>query len=330
MNIKVKVNLPKDIYTIICNDMDSFEFKKENGTINKNKFINQLLENYYEDFLLQEEELEKRIRIILKDNATNNIDNLISLINTSEIKKNDQNYDCSLQFIISKSNEKIYQIIEKYYLRERSISQYFREMLISYCSYSQWQRERFLFKKNAQLISTAIKEKKKIIISGIKGETLIIEPYKIKTTKEELYNYIIGYINTKKGNRMLISRKLYKIVDIHLTNESFSFSKIEINNLEATIEHGAQFPINEESLTILELTPEGEKNYQNFYLNRPSYYKKENNIYYFTCSYNQIEFYFFRFGKQVKIISPAHLQRKFKRKYYEAFTKYRKNPIKNN
>ncbi len=329
MYIKVKVNLPKEIYTTICNDMDSFEFKKENGSINKNKFINQLLENYYEEFLLQEEELEKRIRSILKVNKNSNVDNLISLINTSEIKKSEQNYDYSIQFLISKSNEKIYQIIEKYYLRERSISQYFREMLISYCSHSQWQRERYLFKKNAELILTAIKEKKKIIFSGIKGETIIIDPYKLKTTKEELYNYLIGYVDTKKGGRMLISRKLYKITEIHMTNEPFSFTDKELNHLDDTIEHGAQFPINEDSLTILELTSEGEKNYHNFYLNRPSYFKKEGNMYYFNCSYNQIEFYFFRFGEQVKIISPSHLQRKFKRKYYAALNNYKKSAIKN-
>lgn len=329
MYIKVKVNLPKEIYTTICNDMDSFEFKKENGSINKNKFINQLLESYYEEFLLQEEELEKRIRSILKVNKNSSVDNLISLINTSEIKKSEQNYDYSIQFLISKNNEKIYQIIEKYYLRERSISQYFREMLISYCSHSQWQRERYLFKKNSELILTAIKEKKKIIFSGIKGETIIIDPYKLITTKEELYNYLIGYVDTKKSGRMLISRKLYKITEIHLTNETFTFTDKELNHLDNTLEHGAQFPINEDSLSILELTPEGEKNYHNFYLNRPSYFKKEGNKYYFNCSYNQIEFYFFRFGEQVKIISPSHLQRKFKRKYYAALNNYKKNPIKN-
>ena len=39
----------------------------------------------------------------------------------------------------------------------------------------------------------------------------------------------------------------------------------------------------------------------------------------------QIELYFFRFGSDVKIISPLHLQRKFKSKYYEALQTYKVN-----
>jgi len=219
MSIKVKVNLPQEIFTIICNDMDSFGFKKEDGTINKNKFINHLLENYYEEFLLQEEQIEKKIRSILKETRKNHIDNLVSLINMSEFNKDDRYYDRSLQFIISKSNEKIYQIIEKFYLRDRTISQYFRELLISYCSHSQWQRERYLFKSIVNTITTAIKEKRQIIFSCAKGETYCIEPYELKTTKEELYNYLIGVIHTKKGGRHIATRKLYKIIEVHLTNE---------------------------------------------------------------------------------------------------------------
>ena len=54
------------------------------------------------------------------------------------------------------------------------------------------------------------------------------------------------------------------------------------------------------------------------------YYKKEGNKYYFDCSYAQLEFYFFKFGKDVQIISPLNLRNRFSKKYHQALDNYRK------
>ena len=55
---------------------------------------------------------------------------------------------------------------------------------------------------------------------------------------------------------------------------------------------------------------------------RPSYIEKNDNIYKFDCTLTQAEFYFFKFGKEVKIINPPSLAEKFKAMYHEADLNY--------
>ena len=130
MSIKIKVNLPFDIHRVLENDMKSFEFIKEDGNINKNKFINHLLKNYYKTFSFQEEGLVKKINNTIKSDSNDIAYQILSLIKKEEYEEKYYN-DYNFQFIINKENEKIFSLIEDRYLMNRSISQYFREMFIS-------------------------------------------------------------------------------------------------------------------------------------------------------------------------------------------------------
>lgn len=47
------------------------------------------------------------------------------------------------------------------------------------------------------------------------------------------------------------------------------------------------------------------------------------NIYVFDCSFQQVEYYFFKFGKEAEVISPVELRDKFKNDYIEACEIYR-------
>ena len=328
MSIKIKTNIPFDINRCIENDMKSFGFVKKDGNINKNKFINHLLKNYYLTFSTKENKLTKKINQFLANKNINKINEetiskVISLI--KEPYYNDKyNYDNSIQFIINKENEAIFNSIEKYYLKNRSLSEYFREILISYASNRQDHRELLLFPELINKLEHAINNKKRVILIFENNSSILLDPFSIEQTKEELYNYLLGIQITKSGNREIISSKLYKVKEVIITEENIEITNNEKELLAKTIEHGAQFPISEYIVTKLELTKRGEKLYDASYLNRPKYFKKENNVYYFDCSTSQIDFYFFKFGEDVKILSPENLKNRFSKKYYLALTRYKK------
>ncbi len=328
MATKIKVNIPFDVNRALENDMKSFEFIKKDGNINKNKFVNHLLKNYYLIFSSEEDKLINRVENHLLSNYSIKLDkqiahNVVSLVRQPIYEEKYYN-DYSIQFILTKENEKIFKVIEKYYLKDRSISQYFREMFISYTSHKQDYREKLLFPDLVDTIESAIDDHKRIIINTNDGLSSLIEPFALDQTKEELYNYLIGVCIENSGKRRIISRKLYKIDNIVITNDDFSLTDNERYLLTKTMEHGSQFPINDQLNAIIELTPKGEKSYNDFYLNRPTYYKKEGNRYYFDCSFSQLEFYFYRFGSDVKVIAPISLKNKFSKKYYEALNNYRR------
>ena len=103
MSIKVKVNLPFDVHRALENDMKSFEFVKEDGNINKNKFINHLLKNYYKTFSFQEEGLVKKINATIKSDNNDIAYQILSLIKKEEYEEKYYN-DYNIQFIINKEN----------------------------------------------------------------------------------------------------------------------------------------------------------------------------------------------------------------------------------
>ncbi len=321
MPIKIKVNLPYDIYRCLLNDMDSFGFKKTNGSINKNAFINVLFQNFFQEFSEYEKQIEKKVSTILQKEEKNITYNLISLINESN------NNSDSIQFILSKANEDNFCIVEKYYLKNRSISKYFRDMFIFYASRSQNKRELILFKDQANIINNAIQNHKKIIIINKKGRTENLDPYALTSTKEELYNYLVAILSKKI--RKVITYKLYKIEKIIILDEDAKFSNEEVCFLKKTIHYGAQFPVNEDVITKISFTTRGLNLLDEIYLNKPTPIKIENNIYYYDCALNQIEFYFLKFGEHIKILEPEFLQKRFCHRYASALKQYKKEKITN-
>ena len=94
---------------------------------------------------------------------------------------------------------------------------------------------------------------------------------------------------------------------------------------------GVQFLIGEEKDIIVKMNDSGKEKYNRLRHLRPKYIEiKENDEdndeyrheYKFNCTEAQAEFYFLKFGKDAKIISPESLRDKFKKSYKEAFELY--------
>lgn len=324
---KIKINLTDKALTDLTNDMVLFEYFKKDGEINKNGFLNTLLKNYFSIYDNKaSEEIERYTNIVKKhifqEKSSNElINDLISSSTFFSFNKQDM-LDSSISFKLINSNYNIFKIIESKYLNYQSISSFFRNMIDSYLSLPKYKREQIIYLQTYELINDAIEDGRKIKIFLKSGDELEIYPYSIASSKEEIYNYLIGMVDRKDDKKQVSSVHLSRIDSIYLLKEKFNFGKDAKAKLNEVIKNGAQFPYTNACMATIKLTKAGQKLYKKKYLNRPTATSIEDDIYTFNCSFDQLIIYFFGFGKDANVLSPSYLKNKLKEKYYEAYNSY--------
>lgn len=323
---KIKINLTTKALNDLTNDMITFEYYKKDGKINKNGFMNTLLKNYFSIYDTQASiQIEKYTKIvknhIFQENKANELINeLITSSQFFSFNKQDS-LESSISFKLINSNCNIFKIIESKYLNYQSISSFFRNMIDSYLTLPKYKREQIIYLSTYELLLDAIHDKRKIKLFLSGGESRDVMPYSVSTSKEEIYNYLISISEGKEKNH-ISSIHLSRIESIYLLKEKYTLTKEEKEKLEKVIKNGAQFPYTNPCLAQIKLTPIGLKLYKKKYLNRPTPYKIEDDIYYFNCSFDQLVIYFFGFGKDALILSPTYLKNTLKEKYLEAYNSY--------
>lgn len=322
---KIKINLDGLTLNKLNDDMLIFGFYKNNGTINKNKFLNILMKNYFPIYdKLATSYIDKYTKImnshVIDSKLCNEIINSLIASNKLFSYNKEEKLSSSINFKPANSNIHILNIISSKYLNFQSLSSFFRNLIERYLSLPQYKREQIIYSDTYELINEAISNKRKIIVC-FNGKKKEIIPYKLVNNKEEIYNYLIGLASNDKSGAIL-SLHLYKIDYVYIKPEKFIIDDLDQEKLEKVIYHSPQFPFYFEEKCSIRLTPDGIKLYNKKYLNRPTPYKIENDTYYFDCSFMQILIYFFSFGKDAKILEPEQLRNKFKDKYLEALTNY--------
>ena len=320
---KIKVNLSYLTYSTIINDAEAFQIYKSNGEINKNEIFNRIVANLSDDEFNKKIEKKNKYRNLLSNyiNTEKDINDLIEQIeliqDSNKIKRNDV-YDQVVMIRPTKVYEDIFNKILYNYLDNSSISSYFRNLFDYYASLYQEERERIVFKSSLDKLNEAIEKKVSIKINVLKNVTNF-NVYKVVTSKEKLFNYVLGVIETEKDKRRTVSIHLNKLDSVILTNKLSSFTKNEINMLNHMIEQGPQYIAGEYLECKVKLTLFGLRKYRTIFLNRPICYKKEGNIYYFYSSRTQLFQYFSRFGKDAYIIKPNILKKDLEKFYKEGY-----------
>ena len=205
---------------------------------------------------------------------------------------NDKTIETSISFKLINSNYSIFRVIENKYLAYQSISSFFRNLIQSYLSLPKYKREQIIYLPTYELLMDAINDKRKIKVYLKNDNEREIFPYKITTNKEEIYNYLLG-LSYAKQKYTVNSIHLSRIEYVYLLKEKYDLDKENRDKLEKVIENGAQFPYTNPCQAQIRLTKTGQKLYKKKYLNRPTPFKIEDDIYYFNCSYDQLVLYFF-------------------------------------
>ena len=242
---KIKVNLSYLTYSTIINDAEAFLIYKANGEINKNEIFNRIVANLAtEEFNNKIAKKNKYKELLSKyvddSNKLNTIIDNIELIEANNKVKRSEVYDQIVMIRPTKMYEDIFNKIIYNYLDNLSISAYFRNLFDYYASLNQDEREKVIFKNQLDSINEAIK-------NGITIKTKMINNivdfhvYKVVTTKEKMFNYVLGVIQTANDRRKTISIHLNKIDTVVLSNKLINLYKNEINMLDHMIERGAQY-----------------------------------------------------------------------------------------
>lgn len=326
MEEKIKVNIQKSVFEILNKDMELFGFYKKNGSLNQNLFFTTLISNYYTDYndkknhtfnlisdhLIKSKKITDKSVYFLALEITDKIDDYI-------LDLTNERFDKSIAIKPTKNTIKVFNYINDYLVPNTGISSFYRSLFTSYSKLPQNEREKIIFKNVFELISKAIKENKKIFFTLIKNNE--VSPYKLSSSKEELFNYLLAVNNNK-----IFTYRLSKIKDITILNQQATISEKQKSLLDKMIELGPQYPIYEEDLDeiIVKLTTKGIELYKSIYLHRPKISKIENDLYYFNCSYQQIMQYFSRFGKHAIIISPKSLRDNIYKYYSDGYYAYKK------
>lgn len=327
MKEKTKISIPKTTYEILIKDCENFGFYKTDGELNKNLFLNTLIINYYEVFSADEEKLHDELQKAIKDITPKKKDELYEKLIKIIAKRDNQKHIDDNSIIISfkptKHTEDIINYIESVLIKNEAISSYYRRLFNSYIHHPLNEREKIIFKKNYNLLLKSIAKDTQVYISLSNNEIIkAASIYSIASSKDELFNYVL----LERDNNVSQTLRLSKIKSVALLSKKRELSQEVISCFDKQIKYGVQYPINayEQEMILVKLTKHGQKLFKRIYLYRPIYDFVENNIYYFSCSYDQVLQYFQRFGRHAIILSPKSLAIEMRDYYHTSYETYRK------
>ena len=131
-------------------DAEQFEFYKKDGTVNLNAFVKTLIVNYFEEFQSSNRILRNEIKEIIETKTHiegGYIEDIIdSILEVKTINNQDAaGNDVGITITVSGESQNIIDLITENLLRNIGLSEYIRNMLISYLDLPRNEREKRIF-----------------------------------------------------------------------------------------------------------------------------------------------------------------------------------------
>ena len=225
MTEKYKIYLSEDTKTRLATDAELFEFTRENGTVNLNGFLKELIVNYFDQYRNDNEKLLNNVLgelTSVKDLKPKAASTLADKIIKTYINNKDtaSGKGAVITLTVSGESYEIIKIIENNLLKDNSLSGYIKEMFLSYLSIPRSKREEIIFKDTYETINKAISENRLLSFSS-KGHDhkAIVEPYMIATSKEEQFSYLLCHDQRQKKNR---SFRISRLSNVFITSHTFT------------------------------------------------------------------------------------------------------------
>lgn len=345
---RVHLNLSEFAYDII--EQDSFSF----GVDCISTFVNIIFSNYYKfadasisskieyekeklsDFLGSIENGKKSE--CKSDNLKEKIIEIFQAYRVETIQEKNKKYDKGHQKKIWLNKHNSYTLYmsddDKYYSDRPSL--YIKALLEEYARKPYVEREKIFFSDYIRIIEETLKNTNDVNLVAVvtdKNKRYYIYPYAVMTDPLYTANYLVGYSKIHDSKKIPCSLRIsaIKSLDI-LPNHRGNLTDEEKETLRKKIAvRGVQFLIGAEKDIIVKMNDNGKEKYNRLHHLRPKYIETEDSDdngdeyrykYRFNCTEAQAKFYFLKFGKDVKIISPESLREEFKKSYKEAFELY--------
>ena len=324
MTEKYKIYLSEDTKTRLINDAELFEFFRNDGTVNLNGFLKELIVNYFDQYRNDNDELLANVleeltsvKSLKAKDASILADKIIrTYINNKEPATGKSKV---ITLTVSGPSYSIIKIIENNLLKDNSMSGYMKDMFLSYLSIPRNKREEIIFKPTYEAINKAIAESRMLTFSS--GSTKLkpaVEPYLIATSKEEQFSYLLCHSTQYNRDHTF---RVSRLRDVFITSETFTVDKEikeRLSQKALRSPHSAAPDIH----ATVRMTERGKQMYKMIVKNRPQVTSIEGDKYIFDWPAQQLEDYFRRFGKEAVVVSPKSLKNQLRRYYEEALGAY--------
>jgi hypothetical protein len=324
MTEKYKIYLSEDTKTRLANDAELFEFTRDNGTVNLNGFLKELIVNYFEQYRSDNDELlgnlvnELSSVKALRSKEASDLANRI--INTYINNKEPQTGKSTVITLTAGGmSYEIIRIIENNLLKDNSLSGYMKDMFLSYLSIPRSKREEIIFKDTYEAINRAINENRLLSFNsrGFERKT-VVEPYMIATSKEEQFSYLLCHDQRQKKNR---SFRISRLTNVFITSNTFVRDKSIENELTRKALRNPN-SMSKDTHAVISMTERGKEMYKMIVKNRPYVTYIDGDLYHFDWPEQQLEDYFRRFGQDAVVVSPDSLKSKLRGYYKRALEAY--------
>ena len=326
MTEKYKIYLSEDTKTRLANDAELFEFTRDDGTVNLNGFLKELIVNYFEQYRNDNEELLGNliseltsVKSLKSKEASDLADRIIrTYINNKEPQTGKS---AVITLTVSGESYNIIKIIENNLLKVSSLSGYMKDMFLSYLSIPRSKREAIIFRDTYEAIGKAIAENKVLSFNSRGfGKKTLVEPYMIATSKEEQFSYLLCHDPRQKKNR---SFRISRLTNVFITSEVFTWDKTIEDELTRK---GLRSPnsMTKDIHAVIRMTERGKELFKVIVKNRPYVTYIEGDLYHFDWPELQLEEYFIRLGKDAVVVSPDSLKSKMRGYYKRALEAYEK------
>lgn len=328
MTEKYKIYLSEDTKTRLINDAELFEFFRNDGSVNLNGFLKELIVNYFEQYRQDNEELLNSVlgelssvKTLKAKDASVLAEKIIrTYINN---KENASGKSTVITLTVSGESYNIVRIIENNLLKDNSLSGYIKDMFLSYLSIPRNRREEIIFRQTCEALNRAIAESKVISFTSTNSNNQIAvtaEPYLIATSKEEQFSYLLCHgHHSDRDHTFRISR----LRNVFVTSDTFVRSRKtaeRLTRIGMRSPHSAAPDIH----AVVLMSERGKQMYKMIVKNRPSVSLIEDGKYHFDWPEMQLEDYFRRFGKEAVVLRPKSLRTKLQKYYSDALEAYGK------
>jgi len=353
-----RINLSDYAMSVIEHDMDIFRASADVSDSNqdRSKYINQVLRNYkdistassaqlinlkkekYLNALAGLPDCETAVRRLLDDYKQELTDKRSYFLGKRGTSVNIRLNKESLEYLVSPEAQ-----ANGHFYKDLRIGEYLKVLAEEFAELPYVIRERIFYKDIVDTIHAAVKDRKmvKIVLhSFIKNadgtlvrNSVYLKPLDILEDTGKLYNYIAGYSSKNvQGPWTPYPVRLSSVSQCKKLNYSGTITSKDRKELVDLINDlGVAyigFPQSrKKNVIIVQLTQKGEKLYRRILHQRPMFIKEEEgklgpNTHCFDCSEFQARVYFFRFGKEARILSPEHLALEFKELFEGAAARY--------
>lgn len=320
-NHRQSVTLSSESYAILISDLFKFKYPKRNGKINLSGFLNDIYQNYYEEFtpdpiIKIKEIIQNIVKLGVLNAEAKSI--LIKMIDNKihfNTHSNTINESKTIKLLLNNEN---YDIVEEKYKQFDKVSIYLKNLFESYALLPKKNRELIFYKKSVNKINTALLNQNIVLIKTIDEKEILFEPYFLTWNENKNQHYLLGYEKLQSSKKVWRDNISLNIVRKILIRFDEVFDKKTIYNVDNS---------NLKTVYKVKLDSQGLKQFFNQFRNRPDYNKQsedelQNNIFTFQTTEDTILLYFLKFGSNAKIIEPKETADLFKQIFKNAYENY--------